>query len=86
MAAKEDSGVNCVVGVNADETENEEISPSYQDGQMFSVQEMEDMKQEPRPTEAKPKTSGIKVFWKKINDFCGDLYDTVNKDIENEKA
>lgn len=87
MAAKEDNGINCVSTVVKTEQETDNADDTgAQNGRMFSDEEMENMKQEPKPEETKPRRGGMKVFWKKINDFYGDLYDTVNKDIENEKA
>lgn len=95
LAAKDDSSANCAIGSEGNvevETVSEvaetHVSSDENDGLVFSKEEMDKLKQEQEtPAEVKPKKNGgIKIFWKKINDFCGDLYNTVNEDIENEKA
>ena len=95
LAAKDDVTLNCAVnGPASVMTPVETIVPEtgepaekgkeiLDNGLLFGNKELEDLKQEPQ-TVQEPKKSGIKVFWKKINNFCGELYETVNKDIENE--
>ena len=95
LAAKDDVTLNCAVNGSASiitpvETFVPETGEPAENGKeildnglLFDNKALEELKQEPQ-TVQEPRRSGIKVFWKKINNFCGELYETVNKDIENE--
>ena len=83
LAAKDDATLNCAVnGISpaapvAAQTEEYE-EDVVNNGHIFSEEDMEEMKQEPARQPAQAKKTGMKVFWKKIGDFCGNLYETVN--------
>ena len=85
LAAQNDTSINCAVHglpTPAPEvlTEEEDSDETINDGHIFSKEDMDDMKQDPAPQPKATRSCGIKVFWKKINDFCGNLYETVNEE------
>lgn len=47
---------------------------------IFSDKEMEEMKSKEAPKPKEKKSSGKKVIWTKIAEFCGKLYEDVNQD------
>lgn len=89
MAAKKEATLNCAFAkdgyipeVVISEPVEEEITPET----LFADDEVE--KVEPKP-EVKPKVKKDNVKWNpiaKIGKFWGDLYETVNQEIENEEA
>ena len=99
MAAKEDKSLNCAfakdgyvppVSVAAEvEPEPVEEAPKETLFEFETVQPEEKPKPAAQPAKPKKSSSGKKVTWNpfgKIGEFCGNLYNTVHQEIENEEA
>ena len=99
MAAKEDKSLNCAfakdgyvppVSVAAEvEPEPVEEAPKETLFEFETVQPEEKPKPAVQPAKPKKSSSGKKVTWNpfgKIGEFCGNLYNTVHQEIENEEA
>jgi cell division protein FtsA len=99
LAAKDDVTLNCAINGIPTETETpietvvtepttveEENTADTDNGLLFNNDVLDDIKEEPTKKAPEPKKCGLKVFWKKINNYCGELYETVNKEIDNEDA
>ena len=85
LAAKDDATLNCAInGVTPVEPKVDPIEETTEEiennGYIFSEEDMEEMKQEPAPQQTTSKRKGMKVFWKKFGEICGNLYETVNED------